>query len=130
MPRDALILLGRILIAILFIPSGVNKLIGFSGTVGYLTNLGAPMPEVAAAVAVACELGVGLMVLFGWKFRFAALVLAVFTVGTALIAHRFWAVPDAQMAMQKINFMKNLAICGGLLFAWASGPGRWSIDKR
>ncbi len=129
MARDSLTLLGRILIGILFIPEGFNKLMGFSGTVGYLTKLGAPMPEVAAAVAVFCELLIGITFLLGWKFRLSALILAVFTVGTAVIGHAFWSMPEAQVALNKIMFTKNMAITAGLLFAWAAGPGRWSVDK-
>ncbi len=76
--QDTLALVGRILIALLFVPAGFAKLTGFAGTVGYIASVGAPLPQVGAAIAVLVELGVGLMLLVGFKTRLAAVVLAVF----------------------------------------------------
>ena len=126
---DAVVLLGRALIAYLFIPGGFHKLMGFSRTVGYIASQGVPMPEVAAAIAVGCELGLGLMLLFGWQTRWAALGLAIFVAVITPIFHGFWHAPDAARAMQKINFDKNLAVVGGLLVLATVGAGRWSIDR-
>lgn len=128
--QDTLALVGRVLIAYLFIPAGFGKLMGFAGTVGYITSAGLPLPQVAAAVAILVELGLGIALLLGFKTRWTALVLAVFTVATALFFHKYWAVPDAMKMMQQINFNKNIAIAGGLLALAAFGPGRLSIDKR
>lgn len=127
---DALALLGRLLFAYLFVPSGWSKLIGFSGTVGYIASKGVPLPEVCAAIAVIAELGLGLMVLFGWKTRWAALGMAIFVAVITPIFHNYWAVPEAQVMMQKLNFTKNLAIVGGLLAFAAFGAGRFSLDAR
>jgi putative oxidoreductase len=128
--QDVIALVGRILIAYLFIPAGISKLMGFAGTVGYITSAGLPLPQVAAAIAIVVELGVGIAFLLGFKTRIAAIVLAVFTVMTAVFFHKYWSAPDAMKMMQQINFNKNIAIAGGLLAFAAFGPGRLSVDKR
>lgn len=128
--QDTLALVGRILIAYLFIPAGFGKLMGFAGTVGYIASAGLPLPEVAAVIAIIVELGFGIALLLGFKTRFTAFVLAIFTVVAALSFHKYWAAPDAMKMMQTINFNKNIAIAGGLLALAAFGAGRFSIDKR
>jgi len=128
--QDTLALIGRILIAYLFIPAGIGKLMGFGGTVGYITSVGLPLPEVGAAIAIIVELGLGIVLLLGFKTRWTAIVMALFTVATALFFHKYWSAPDAMKMMQQINFNKNIAIAGGLLTFAAFGPGRFSIDKK
>ena len=128
--QDAATLLGRVLLAWLFIPAGWGKLMGFSGVVGYISSKGVPMPEVCAALAIVAELGLGLALLAGFKARWAALGLAVFVAVITPIFHNFWAVPEAQKMMQQQAFWKNLAVVGGLLFVYAFGPGGWSVDGR
>ncbi|NML45110.1 DoxX family protein [Ramlibacter sp. G-1-2-2] len=123
--QDAMSLIGRILVAVLFVPAGWGKLVGFAGTVGYIASKGVPLPEVAAAFAIFFELGCGLALLFGWKTRWAALGLAVFTIVITPIFHPFWADPS-----QKLNFWKNLAITGGLLGFASFGGGAFSLDGR
>src|SRR3954468_14069673 len=127
---DVFALIGRILIAYLFVPSGFGKLMGFAGTVGYIASKGVPLPEVCAAIAVAAELGLGLLVLVGWRARWAALGMAIFVAVITPIFHNYWAVPEAQVMMQKLNFTKNLAIVAGLLAFAAFGAGRLSVDGR
>ena len=128
--QNAFALIGRILIALLFVPSGWGKLVGFAGTVGYIASKGVPLPEVCAAIAVAAELGLCLLLLVGWQARWAALGLALFTLVITFIFHNFWAVPEAQMAAQRMNFFKNMAISGGLFAFAAFGAGGWSLDGR
>ena len=128
--NDTAALVGRVLLAALFIWSGAGKLAGFAATAGYIASKGLPMPEVLAALSIVAELGGGLALLFGFKARWAALMIAVFVAVITPIFHNFWAVPDAQLTMQKINFGKNLAIIGGMLMVFAFGPGRFSIDRR
>jgi putative oxidoreductase len=127
---DTMALLGRILIAYMFIPSGFSKLMGFAGTAGYIASKGVPLPEVCAAIAVGAELGLALLLLVGWQTRWAALGLAIFVAVITPIFHNYWAVPEAQMMMQKLNFTKNLAIVGGLLAFASFGAGRLSLDAR
>ena len=121
-------LIGRVLLALLFVPSGWSKLTGFAGTVGYIASKGVPLPEVAAAAAVGVELGLGLLLLVGFQTRWAALGIALFTFVISFIFHNFWAVPADQVMMQQINFFKNMAVVGGLLTVVAWGAGRWSVD--
>ena len=126
--QDTFALIGRVLLAYLFIPAGWGKIAGFSGVTGYIASQGVPLPEVAAALAIAAELGLGLLLLVGWQARWAALGLAVFVAVITPIFHGYWAVPAAQQMMQKLAFDKNFAIVGGLLVLAALGGGRFSLD--
>ncbi|MEP6589373.1 MAG: DoxX family protein [Polaromonas sp.] len=126
--QNPLSLIGRILLALLFVPAGFGKITGFAGTVGYIASKGVPLPELAAAAAVGVELGLGLLLLIGWQTRWAALGIALFTLVISFIFHNFWAVPADQMLMQQQNFFKNMAIVGGLLTVAAWGAGAWSFD--
>lgn len=128
--QDAFALLGRILLAFLFVPAGWGKIAGFAGTVQYIGSKGLPMPEVLAAAAVAIELGLGLLLLVGWQTRWAALGLAIFVAVITPIFHGYWAMPEAQQMMQKQAFGKNIAIVGGFLAFAAFGAGRFSLDGR
>jgi putative oxidoreductase len=128
--QNAFALIGRILIAVLFIPSGWSKLTGFAGTVGYISSKGIPLPEVAAAIAVAVELGLGILLLVGFKTRWTALLMALFIIGITIIFHNYWAVEAAQVMAQKMNFYKNMAIAGGTLAFAAFGAGEYSVDGR
>lgn len=88
------------------------------------------MPEAGAALAIVVELGAGLMILLGFKTRWAALALALFTLASAVFFHNYWAVPEAQQMMQTLMFNKNIAITGGLLILAAFGAGAFSLDGR
>jgi putative oxidoreductase len=126
--QDTLALVGRALVAYLFIPAGWGKIAGFSGVAGYIASKGVPLPEVCAAIAIVAELGLGLLLLVGWQARWAALGLAVFIAVITPIFHGYWASPAAQQIMQKQAFDKNVAVLGGLLVLTAFGAGRWSLD--
>lgn len=121
-------LAGRILIAIIFIVAGYGKAVGLSGTAGYIASKGLPLPELLAAGAAALELGGGVLLVVGWKTRWAAAALFGFTLLTALIFHAFWAVPPEMVQNQTIHFMKNLAMAGGLLYVVVHGSGPLAID--
>ena len=127
--RDELILLARILMMVLFVMSGWGKLTGFQGTVGYMASTGAPLPMVAAAVAVVMEFGVGIALLIGLWTRPLALLMALFVLGTSFIAHSYWDMQGAMEAANKIQFYKNLSIMGGLFLLAATGPGRYAVQK-
>jgi putative oxidoreductase len=128
--QDTLALVGRILLAWVFVPAGWAKIAGFSGTVGYIASKGVPLPEVCAAIAVAAELGLGLLLLVGFQARWAALGLALFVLVITPIFHGYWSLPEAQQMMQKQAFNKNLGILGGLLGFAAFGAGRFSLDGK
>lgn len=123
-------LLGRILITVLFLPSGIGKIGNFGGTVGYITSHGLPQPEIAAVIAIVVEVLVVLAFLVGFKTRSAALVLAIYTIAAGIFFHNYWDAPAAQVMMQQINFYKNIAIAGGLLSFAAWGAGGWGVDAR
>lgn len=127
---DALSLFGRIFLAAIFVWSGFGKIGGFEGLAGQIASKGFPAAQVFAAATIVIEVGAGLMLVAGWKARWAALLLAVFTVIVTIFFHNFWAVPEAQKMVQQLQFMKNLALIGGLLMVTAFGPGRLSVDKR
>ncbi len=128
--QDTLALVGRILLALLFVPAGFGKIAGFSGAVGYATSVGLPMPEVGVAVGLLIELVGGLMLLVGFMVRPAAVLLAFFTLVASFFFHAYWSLPADQAMMQQLMFNKNLAISGGLLAFAAFGAGRWSLDAK
>jgi putative oxidoreductase len=128
--QDVLALIGRVLLAWLFVPAGWGKIAGFAGTAGYIASKGIPLPEVCAALAIVAELGLGLLLLVGWQARWAALGLAIFVAVITPIFHNYWAMPEAQVMMQQQAFNKNLAVVGGLLVVAAFGAGRIALDKR
>ncbi|MDH1629391.1 DoxX family protein [Pseudomonas mosselii] len=128
--RDVILLLARILLMILFVLSGWSKLSGFEGTVGYMTSLGAPAPMLAAAVAVVMELLVGILLILGFYTRPLALLFALFVLGTALLGHPFWNMVEPERSANMTQFLKNLAIVGGLLLLTLTGAGRFSLDRR
>jgi putative oxidoreductase len=128
--QNPLALVGRILLAILFIKYGFEKVTGFEGTVGYIAAKGLPMPSVLAALAIVVELGGGILLAIGLVANWAALALAGFCFMTAFLFHPFWTLPAAQQYADQINFFKDLALAGALLFAAAFGPGAISVDAR
>lgn len=115
----------RLLIAQIFIISGFSKLMGYGATQGFFSSLGVPMPGLLLPLVILVELGGGLALLVGFKTRWVAAVLALFAVASALVAHSNFA-DQGQM----INFMKNLAMAGGLLLFVKYGADQPSIDKR
>jgi putative oxidoreductase len=127
--RDMAALVGRVLLALMFVLAGFGKISGFEGTAGYIASKGLPLPQVGAAIAVAVELGGGLLLVAGWKARWVALVLAVFTAVATFFFHDFWNMADAAAGTNKIMFLKNVAVIGGMLMVWAFGPGRYSVDR-
>jgi putative oxidoreductase len=122
--NPALPLVGRILLTLLFLVAGYNKLMNVAGTAGYFGKLGLPMPDVTVWLVIAIELVGGLLILIGWKTRLVAWIMAIFTVATAVIGHKFWVDPS-----QATQFLKNLAIAGGFIMLAFAGPGRISADK-
>lgn len=130
LPQNTAALVGRLLLAALFLPAGLSKLTGFSGTVGYITSVGLPLPTLAAGAALVLEIGGGLALIAGAGTRIAALALAFFTLVASFFFHAYWAVPAEQQMVQQLLFFKNIAVVGGLLTLAAWGPGAWSLDAR
>ena len=128
--QNSLSLIGRLLLVALFLPAGISKLTGFSGTVGYIASAGLPAPTLGATLALAVEILGSLALLAGFGTRIAALVLALFTLVASFFFHAYWSVPAAQQFVTQLLFMKNIAVVGGLLVLAANGAGGWSLDAR
>jgi putative oxidoreductase len=123
MLRSATELLGRVLLSVLFLLSGAGKIVAYSATAGYMTAVGAPsslLPLVIVAEVVGA-----IAIVAGWKTRIVSVLLAGFTLLTALLFHSNFA-DQMQMTM----FLKNLSIAGAFLLLAANGSGRYSIDAR
>ena len=127
---NAMALAGRVLLALVFLLSGIGKLRGFDGTMAYISSVGLPLAGVLAALALALEIVAGVALILGYRTRWAALALAAFTLVAAFLFHNFWSMPEQAQVLQQIMFLKNLAIAGGLLMVAAYGPGAWSVDRR
>ena len=121
--------LGRIGLALLFLWSGYTKLAYMAANVAYMKAYGMAAAELLIWPAAVFELIAGAMLVLGWKARWAALALAAYTVISTLIFHRYWSVPADQVLDQQTHFMKNVAIIGGLLFVFAHGSGRLSVER-
>lgn len=128
--QNPLALVGRLLLALLFLPAGINKIGGLAGTVGYIASKGLPMPSVAAVIAIIVEVGGALALIAGFGTRWAALALAGFTLIATFFFHNYWAMPADQVMMQQLMFFKNIAVVGGLLVLAAHGAGAWSVDAK
>jgi putative oxidoreductase len=125
-----LALVGRILLALMFVLAGISKLTGLQGTAGYIGSVGLPAPMALAVLTGLFEVVAGIALAVGWRARWAAVALALFTLLASLIFHRFWSVPADQQMVQQLMFMKNLAVAGGLFLVGALGAGGFSLDQR
>ena len=114
--------LGRVLLASLFVISGILKIVGFSGTVAYFGALGLPLPMLVALLTIAVEAGGGLLLMTGRGVKPMALLIALFTVGATLSAHHFWTLEGAAAQAQLTHFLKNVALIGALLLVSAIDP--------
>lgn len=128
---DAMLLIGRVLLGWLFIVSAAGiggKLWNIAGFAGYLRNLKVPAPEFWSWIGAIVEFVIGLCLILGVGTRYAALLCALFLIVATALAHRYWEYPAAQVQGQYNSFLKNLALFGGALIIFVTGPGRYSID--
>jgi putative oxidoreductase len=130
--NDTFLLVGRILLAALFLSAGIPKALqGYGGGFAqYLASMGVPSADIVAAIAVAVEVLVPVALVLGIFPRISALLLIAFTAVATLLAHRYWDFPAAQQQAQMGQFFKNIAIIGGLMCYFVSGPGAWSLAGR
>ena len=123
--QAAIALVGRLLIAIIFLLSGFGKITSPEATQGYIASVGMPAPLLAYIGAIIVELGGGILLLIGYRVRLVAAIMAIFTIITALFFHHAFGDQN-----QMVHFLKNLAMAGGLLQVVAFGAGAFSIDSR
>lgn len=116
-------LLGRAMLAGIFIAAGLDKIGGYAGTQGYMESVG--VPGILLPLVIALEVLAGIAILIGFRTRIAAFLLAGFTLMAAIIFHS-----DFSQPMQNIFFMKNIAITGAFLLLFAQGAGSWSLDAK
>jgi len=126
--NDAVMLAARLLLTALFLIFGYRKLVDIPGTKAQMVEERAPAPVVATAISVLMELPVSFAVAVGMFTRVFALLMAFYTLGTALIGHRYWALKGRAKIDSMDSFFKNLAIIGGFLLLYLTGAGRYSID--
>jgi putative oxidoreductase len=126
-------LIGRLLLANLFVVSGFKKITGFAGAAGYMAakmpSLDPNLIKLMLVVTIAVELGGGLMVLIGWQARWAATAILLWMIPVTYVFHAYWGLPPDQMQMQFIQFHKNMAIMGGMLYIIAYGSGPFSLGR-
>ena len=115
--------LGRIFLSTLFLIEGINKIFNYEGTIEYMESFN--VPEFLAIPTIILEILFPLLLIIGYQTKLSALVLAIFTLATALIFHT-----DFTNQMQLISFLKNFAIAGGFLILFINGAGKYSLDHK
>ncbi len=109
-------LIGRVLIGLLFLVTGIQVVMGFSGFTGMLSSMGLPMASLLAIAVVVVKVGGGAALIIGWNVRYASIALMIFTIFTILLVHN-------NFGDQLVMMLKNLAIIGGLLYVYKCGAG-------
>ncbi|MGN6232763.1 MAG: DoxX family protein [Trinickia sp.] len=126
---SVIILVARLALSVLFLWSGVMKLLGYGAFVGYLQAKGVPFVPIAAPIATAIEVIGGIFLVIGFLIRPLGLVMAVYTVATAVLGHDFWNVTNAALQHDMvIHFWKNVGLAGGFLLLMVTGAGGASVD--
>lgn len=118
---------GRVMLATIFLMSGLMKIGNFVGTSGYMAKMGVPMSDVALIITIIVEVGGAAMIIVGWKARWGAAALFLWMIPVSLMFHAFWAVPQDQMQAQMANFLKNVSMMGAMLLIMAFGSGPKSL---
>jgi putative oxidoreductase len=126
--KPAAALIGRILLALMFIMSGFGKLADIQGAAGYVASGGLPFPVVLAVLVGLLELVGGIALVIGFKARIAGFLLGAFTLVASVLFHAYWSVPAEQQFITQLLFMKNLSVAGGLFLLSALGAGPLSLD--
>lgn len=126
---DLWLLIGRVLLCWVFLATAWGHVNGIGGFTNYLTSLNAPAPQLMAYIGTAAEVIIAVTLLFGVATRYGAAVAILFLIISTALAHRYWEYPAAQVMGQYNNFLKNLAILGGMIYVFVFGPGRFSVDR-
>jgi len=126
--HDVVALLGRLAMGAIFLIQGFNKITDVAAFSASLAKRGVPAPSFWGWVGAIVEFGGSLMIIFGVKARWAALLMILFVIVATGISHRYWELAGADFAAQRSHFFKNLTIAGGFLFLFLAGAGRLSVD--
>ena len=127
---DVLVLLGRILLAWVFVGVAYGTVTNLAGSLSYFTSLKLPAPALFMWMALMLELVIAAGLILGVGTRYAAILIFVFVVVATAIAHRYWEYPAGpQQIGQYNNFLKNISIMGGALAIFVTGAGRFSLDR-
>jgi len=125
MPPKTLFTIGRVLMAAIFVVSGLRKALTYTATLGYFASIGAPLPDIVLPLTILLEIGGAVALIIGWRTAWVAGALGLFCIAAGLLGHRFWAVDPPQFANQLNHFLKNVAMSGGFLTLAAL-----SLEKR
>ena len=128
--KDEALLVARVLLVVLYLLSGWSKVTDYSGAVAFMAQVGAPLPALAAAVAIFMEVPVAIAILVGAFTRPLAVLLALYTLATAFIGHHYWTMTGPAQLDNLIHFYKNISIMGGFLLLYVAGPGKYSVDAK
>jgi putative oxidoreductase len=126
--RDFVVVVGRVLIALIFVRAGISKIGSIDTTAAEMAKAGIPLSNILVFGAILMELGGGLLLMVGLFARWAALALFFYTLALALIFHAYWSVPAAQARLQASFFFGHLSMIGGMLVIVAFGAGAYSLD--
>lgn len=127
--RAILMLIGRLAIAAIFLSAAYNKITHWEESVKYMTSAGMTQVPIFLFLAILIELFGGIFLILGFKIRWFSAILALYLIPVTLIFHQFWSASAQDVEMQTINFLKNLAILGGLLYVVCEGAGFISLDR-
>lgn len=121
---------GRFMIALVFVLSAIIKIFNFSGTAAAMAKKGIPFAEVLLVVSIVIELGGSLMIITGWKARLGAAALFLWMIPVSVLYHNFWAMEGQEQFLNRIMFLKNISMMGAMLFIMTFGSGRFSVGER
>lgn len=123
-------LIGRLLIAAIFLLSAYLKVVNYDGTEAYMASKGLPMVPLLLGLSIVIEFVGGLSLVFGYKARALAVVLILYLIPVTLMMHDFWMIQDPMQSQNNMyHFFKNLAIMGGLLYVMTAGSGYFGFDR-
>ena len=128
--KDGILFLARMLLMLLFLIFGWEKLTEFNQTADLFTHMGVPSPKLATVIAIAAEVGGGFALVVGLFTRPLAVLMAVYTCATSVLGHHYWSLAGSERFLAEIAFYKNIGIVGGLLLLYLTGPGRYSVDRQ
>lgn len=125
---DVILLLGRLALGVIFVSSGLRKLLALSAFAASLAQRGVPLSGTWAVIGATVEFVGGILIITGLRTREASLLMILFVIVATGISHRYWEFADAARRAQESQFFKNLAIIGGFLLLYVTGGGRFSVD--